>query len=163
METTKSKYRLVSHEEQKSPTYVAGPKDVWVSDGLNPFYFFRNTAFHIVPNPSGGFISEFFDDYSDDPRLAPFNDVSFESATTDEAIAHWVEVISRCYADSKVVRLIFSEDEKYPLCLADYETLVAVAAKTNTTVEALVADAVCRAICGGLADCLGDEADAAGA
>jgi len=154
--TTKS-YRLVSREERDSPTYVADPRDVWVSERLNPFYMFRNTAFRIVPNPSGeGFISSFFDDYSADLNLAPFNDASFESATTDEAISHWVEVISRCVpdVDSKVVRLIFSEDEKYPLCLEDYETLVAVAAKKNTTVEALVADAVSKALCGGLADCL---------
>ncbi len=86
-------YHIVTEEERRNPAYVAGPKDVWQSEGPNPFYLYRNTAFHIVPNPDGGFISSFFDDYSNDPKLASLNETSYDSTTVDDAIKHWVETI----------------------------------------------------------------------
>jgi hypothetical protein len=63
------------------------------SEGAEPFFMYRNTAFHVVAKPEGGFTSEFYDDYSNDSKLAPLNEVTHDTATVEEAIEFWVEKI----------------------------------------------------------------------
>jgi len=89
-------YRIISKAEQDSPSYVQREEDVWRSGGENPFFMYRNTAFHVVAK-EGGFMSGFFDDYGGDSALAPFNELKHETATVEDAVKFWVNKIRLMY------------------------------------------------------------------
>src|SRR6266481_5176643 len=95
-------YRIISKEEQDNPSYVQRDEDVWQSEGENPFFMYRNTAFHVVAKPDGGFISSLFDDYSSDPALVPLNKLTHETATVEDAVKVWVNVIRLAYLPATV-------------------------------------------------------------
>ncbi len=85
-------YRIVKSEELNSASYVQHAEDVW-QGGSDTFFLYRNTAFRVDAKADGGFVSQFDDDYSDDPALAAFNDTKHETATVPEAVQFWVNTI----------------------------------------------------------------------